>query len=179
MKNSNKNSTFVLWLTGLSGSGKTTIAQNLKNKLEQEIKNIHHLDGDEVRAKAKIPLGFTAADRDKNIKLAIDLAKEYQQNNINIIASFISPYTHHRNWGRKSLDNYMEIFIDSPLEICQQRDPKGLYQKALKDEIKNFTGISDPYEKPLNPELHIQTHIASIEKCVDQIYKHLKNNSWI
>lgn len=168
--------TFVLWITGLSASGKTTLAVALKKILSGKV---HHLDGDEVRAKSNKPLGFTREDRDENIRLAIDIAKDYQNNGYSVIASFISPYEHHRSWGRNSLKNFIEVFADSPIEICETRDPKGLYKRARAGDVPSFTGITDSYEAPQNPDIHLNTGIDSVEKCVKQVLKYLSDNGYL
>lgn len=164
---------FVLWLTGLSAAGKTTLAKAVYDELKKIENNVHHLDGDEVRAAAQEKLGFSKEDRDKNIALAIELAKKYQNKGVSVIASFISPYKEHRRWGRERLDNYIEVFIDTPLEICEARDPKGMYKKARAGEIEFFTGITDPYEAPENPDLHFKTEEMGIEECAEEILKYL------
>ena len=170
---------FVLWLTGLSASGKTTVAKALKKELDKYGDKVHHLDGDEVREASKEKLGFSKEDRDKNIKLAIDLAKGYQDNGFMVIASFISPYREHRDWGRERLDNFIEVFVDAPLEVCESRDPKGMYGKARRGEIKMFTGISDPYEEPENPDIRLKTDNARVEDCVEEIVKYLADKKMI
>lgn len=164
---------FVLWLTGLSASGKTTTAKALKKELEKYHGKVHHLDGDEVRDASPVKLGFSKEDRDKNIKLAIELAKGYQNKGFIVIASFISPYREHRDWGRDRLDNFIEVFIDAPLEVCESRDPKGMYKKARIGEIKVFTGVSDPYEEPDNPDIHLKTNDMRAEDCAGEIVKYL------
>jgi len=167
---------FVLWLTGLPAAGKTTIARTIYQELKNTKYKIHHLDGDEVRVISGKQLGYSPADRDKNINLAIDLAKQYQDQGFIVIASFITPYRKHREWGRKKLENYIEIFINSPLEVCEARDPKGMYKKARAGEIEFFTGISDPYEVPENPEIELETNPKSVEECIEEVIKYLKNN---
>ena len=174
----NKN-TCVLWLTGLSASGKTTIAKALKKELEKYRGKVHHLDGDEVRDASKEKLGFSKEDRDKNISLAIDLAKMYQDKGFIVIASFISPYREHRAWGRDRLDNFIEVFVNAPLEVCESRDPKGMYKKARTGEIEVFTGVSDPYEEPDNPDIHLKTNDTRVEDCVGEIIKYLADKKLI
>lgn len=169
----NKN-TYVLWLTGLPGAGKTTIAKALREELIKYHDKVHHLDGDEVRDASPVKLGFSKEDRDKNIDLAIALAKKYQDRGYVVIASFISPYKEHREWGRERLDNYIEVFVNAALEVCEARDPKGMYKKARTGEIPVFTGITDPYEEPENPNLHIKSDLLSLEESVEHILKHLK-----
>ena len=174
-----KKNTYVLWLTGLSAAGKTTIAKALKKELGKYRDKVHHLDGDEVRDASPVKLGFSKKDRDKNIKLAIALAKKYQERGFVVVASFISPYKEHRERGRKRLDNFIEIFVDSPLEVCELRDPKGMYKKARGGEIKMFTGVSDPYEEPEKPDIHLKTNSTRAEDCVEKIIKYLADKHLI
>lgn len=174
----NNQKTYVLWLTGLSASGKTTLAKALKEELANYHKKIHHLDGDEVRDASSIKLGFSKEDRDKNIDLAIELVKDYQNKGYIVIASFISPYKTHRQWGRKRLENYTEVFINSPLEVCEARDPKGMYKKARAGEIPEFTGVSDPYEEPKSPDIHLKTDKLSVKECVRDVIKYLEENKY-
>lgn len=166
--------TYVLWLTGLSGAGKTTIAKALKEELVKYHDKVHHLDGDEVRDASPVKLGFSKEDRDKNIDLAIELTKKYQDEGYVVIASFISPYREHRKWGRERLDDFMEVFVNASLNTCEARDPKGLYKKARTGEIPMFTGITDPYEEPENPDLHIKSDLLSLNESVEHILNHLK-----
>jgi len=175
---SNQNN-FTLWLTGLPAAGKTTLGKAISQELKNQGYKIHHLDGDEVRATASEQLGYCPTDRDKNISLAIDLAKKYQDNGYIVIAGFISPYKRHRQWGREKLDNYIEVFINSPLEVCEARDPKGIYQKARTGEIKFFTGISDPYEVPINPEIILETNPKDVAECVNEVMEYLKEKGFI
>ncbi len=176
MENEN---TYVLWLTGLSASGKTTIAKALKKELAKYCDKVHHLDGDEVRDASPVKLGFSKEDRDKNISIAIDLTKDYQNKGYSVIASFISPYREHRVWGSDRLGNFIEVFVDAPLEICELRDPKGMYKKARAGEIEVFTGVSDPYEEPDNPDVRLKTDDMRVEDCVEEIIKHLADKKLI
>jgi len=177
MKNNKK--TFVLWLTGLSASGKTTLASATAQELKNLGYDVHHLDGDEVRANLPVDLGFTKEGRDKNIEMAIDLAKKYQNQGKIVIASFITPYKEHRKWGRERLNNYIEVFADCPLHVCEKRDPKKLYQKARKGEVKNFTGIDDPYEEPEKADINVKTHQYTLDESREIIIEYLKENSLI
>lgn len=176
MNNSKK---FVLWLTGLSGSGKTTLAKLISEELEKLNILNHHLDGDEVRAVVSEKLGFSREDRDKNIKTAIALAKDYQNKGFTVITSFITPYNHQRQWGRKEIENFIEVFVDSPIEVCERRDPKGLYKKAREGKITLFTGIGDPYDRPVSPDIHLKTDLLAEEKCVAQIINYLSDKNLI
>lgn len=172
----NKNTGFVMWFTGLSQSGKSTIADGVyKTLLERGVK-VKRLDGDSMRKYLSRDLGFSKSDRDENIRRAGILAKSFAKNGIGVIASFISPYREQRDNIRKGADNFIEIFCDCPLKICEKRDTKGLYKRAREGEIKNFTGVSDPYEKPVNPELILKTAkqadiIKNIRKVSDYLIK--------
>lgn len=177
--NQQKQKNFILWLTGLSAAGKTTIGKAIYQELKNKNYKIHCLDGDEVRAVSKEKLGYFPEDRDKNIKLAIDLAKKYQDRRFIVIASFISPYRKHREWGRKKLKNYIEVYVNSPLEVCEDRDPKGMYKKARVGEIKYFTGVSDIYEEPNNSDVELETNKNSVNECVNQVIKYLEENGFI
>lgn len=149
----------------------------MREELIKSGKLVRHLDGDEVRRGYQKKLGFSKQDRDKNIKIAINLATKYQSQGYIVIASFISPYVRHRNWGREKLNNFIEIFVDILLDICESRDPKGIYRKAQKGEIEFFTDITDPYEKPKNPDIHLRTDQLSIAECTAIIAKYLKKSN--
>jgi len=173
------NKIFVLWLTGLSASGKTTMAQAISQALKDEQINAHHLDGDEVRDSFTEKLGFSKEDRDKNIIRAIELAKRHQDEGKIVVASFISPYQEHRDWGRERLDNFIEVHIGAPLDVCETRDPKGMYKKARAGEIEMFTGISDPYEEPENPDIKLETHDRTIDECLEEVLGYLDEKGLI
>ncbi len=166
----------VLWLTGLSGSGKSTIAQHLERKLYNQGLFAQVLDGDNIRSGINSNLGFSLEDRRENIRRIAEIAKLYLHSGIITINSFISPTIPIRKFARDIIgaEDFIEIFIDTPLHICEQRDVKGLYAKARKGEIKGFTGIDAPYEIPLDPALIVKTEHLSVEECVDQIYNYLK-----
>lgn len=170
----------TVWFTGLSGSGKSTVADRLKEKLnEMGIKRVERLDGDILRKSLCKDLGFTKEDRDTNIERVIFLSKILTRNDVIVITSFISPYRTLRNRGRKDIGNFIEVFVKCPIDICIKRDPKGLYKKALKKEIQNFTGISDPYEEPENPELILNTDKESIEESVDIVLEKMMQLGYI
>lgn len=145
----------VLWLTGLSGAGKTTIAERLFNRLKKHGAKVEKLDGDIVREYLTKDLGFSRKDRDENIRRTGFVCNLLSRNGIIVIASFISPYRKQRNELRKKIKNFVEIYVNTSLEICEKRDIKGMYAKARRGEVKNFTGISDPYQEPKKPEIVI------------------------
>lgn len=148
---------FTLWMTGLSGAGKTTVALILVEELKKRGMRIERLDGDVVRESLTKDLGFTAADRRTNIERITFVTKLLSRNGVGCICSFISPYQSVRDHVRDNTTNFLETFIDAPLEVVIERDVKGLYKKAIAGEIPNFTGISDPFEAPANPHIHIRT----------------------
>ena len=168
----------TLWMTGLSGSGKSTVAVALEQVLLQRGKHAYRLDGDNVRLGLNKNLGFSAEDRTENIRRIGEVAKLFADAGMIAITSFISPYTADRDAVRKLHDEanlpYLEVYIDVPLDVAEQRDPKGLYKKARAGEIKGFTGIDDPYEAPTNPELHLRTDQLSIEQSVEQMLNTLE-----
>ncbi|RVJ48006.1 adenylyl-sulfate kinase, partial [Sinorhizobium meliloti] len=149
----------VLWFTGLSGSGKSTIANELDRILHAQGKHTYLLDGDNVRHGLNRDLGFTEEDRVENIRRVAEVAKLMADAGLIVLVSFISPFRDERRMARELMEEgeFIEIFVDTPLDECARRDPKGLYEKALAGKIANFTGVSSPYEPPENPELHIRT----------------------
>ncbi|WP_070094449.1 sulfate adenylyltransferase subunit CysN [Pseudomonas monteilii] len=167
----------VLWFTGLSGAGKSTIANLVERKLHALGKHTYLLDGDNVRHGLNRDLGFTEADRVENIRRVAEVAKLMLDAGLITLVSFISPFRAERDMARSLAGdgNFLEIFIDAPLALAEQRDPKGLYQKARRGELKNFTGIDSPYEPPVNPELHIDTQRESAEAAAESIVEALLN----
>jgi len=163
----------TLWMSGLSGSGKSTIAVALEQVLLQRGKHAYRLDGDNVRHGLNKNLGFSPDDRAENIRRIGEVAKLFADGGIITIASFISPYTADRDSVRKLHDEgdlpFFEVYVDAPLDVAESRDPKGLYKKARAGEIKGFTGIDDPYEEPSQPELHLRTDQLSIEESVQKL----------
>jgi adenylyl-sulfate kinase len=169
MRNHNEHPGFVLWMTGLSGAGKTTIALILEKALRERGLKVERLDGDVVRESLTRDLGFTAEDRAKNIERVTFVAKLLSRNGVGCICSFISPYQHVRDHVRENTTNFLEVFIDAPLDTVMARDVKGLYQKAIAGEIPNFTGISDPFEAPENPDIHVRTDQQTPEESAQVI----------
>ena len=168
----------TLWFTGLSGSGKSTVAVALESRLAKMGHLSYRLDGDNIRLGINKGLGFTAADRTENIRRIGEVAKLFVDAGVIVLTSFISPYKADRNVAREAhnKDNmpFIEVYVDCPLAEAEKRDPKGLYKKARAGEIKNFTGISDPYEAPENPEIHLKTAESSLEQEVEILYKELQ-----
>ncbi len=170
---------FILWFTGLSGAGKSTIANLVEKKLHSLGHHTYLLDGDNVRHGLNRDLGFTDADRVENIRRIGETAKLMVDAGLIVLVSFISPFRSEREMARQMVEEaeFLEVFIDTPLEVCEQRDPKGLYKKARIGEIKNFTGIDSPYEPPLNPELRIDGTRETIEQTILHIFQILKEKS--
>lgn len=164
----------VLWFTGLSGSGKSTVANAVEKKLHQAQRLTYLLDGDNIRHGLNKDLGFGINDRIENIRRIAEVAKLFVDAGVITLTAFISPFKEERNNVRRLLaDRFIEIFVDCPLDICEGRDPKGLYIKARNGEIKNFTGIDSPYEKPADPEIIVQTNVQNIDECADEVIKYL------
>jgi adenylylsulfate kinase len=170
---------FVLWFTGLSGSGKTTLAKLIEKELKARGIRIERLDGDVVRQNLTADLGFSKEDRDKNIQRVTFVAKLLSRNEVGVLASFISPYRATRDWVQSEVTNFIEVFVDCPLEACIRRDVKGLYAKALAGEIPEFTGVSDPYEAPLNADITVNTDKESIEESSAKIIGYLEEKGYV
>ncbi|WP_416826806.1 adenylyl-sulfate kinase [Ectobacillus polymachus] len=170
----NGHSSFVLWFTGLSASGKSTVANALARKLF-ESHSCYVLDGDNIRYGLNKDLGFSEHDRKENIRRIGEVAKLFVDSGTIVLTAFISPFCEDRNYVRELLgpEEFIEVFVQCPLAECEKRDPKGLYQKARSGEVKHFTGIDSPYEEPENPEITIQTHKSSVDECVDQMIQYL------
>ena len=148
---------FTLWFTGLSGAGKTTIAEIVEKELRERFGRVEVLDGDIVRTNLSKGLGFSREDRDTNILRIGFVAELLTRNGVGVIVSAISPFKEARDQVRRRIIDFVEVFVDAPLEVCAERDVKGLYKKAFAGEIEQITGVSDPYEPPAAPELHIKT----------------------
>ncbi|WP_300703174.1 adenylyl-sulfate kinase [uncultured Campylobacter sp.] len=169
----------VLWLTGLSGSGKSSLANAVEKKLFEKGYHTYLLDGDNVRMGLNKDLSFDEASRNENIRRIAELCKLFVDSGLIVLSAFISPFKKDRDMARALLDEgeFIEIFVDTPLEICEKRDVKGLYKKARNGEIKNFTGISSPYEKPLNAEIHIKDY--DFDENVELILRYLEKKGFL
>lgn len=167
----------VIWLTGLSGAGKTTLASALKQELALAGHRIETLDGDEVRENLSRGLGFSKEDRDTNVRRIGFVARLLARNGVIVLASAISPYRQSRDDVRQSVESdgagFVEVFVRAPLAVLVERDVKGLYKKALAGEIKNFTGVSDPYEEPLAPDVVVDSSAEPVEESAARILEHL------
>ncbi len=170
----------VLWFTGLSGSGKSTLARALQHRLFGMNYRAFVLDGDNIRHGLNADLGFGEQDRRENIRRVSEVAHLFQQAGFIVLTAFISPFREDRRRARRVIEPapFIEVFVDADLSVCRQRDPKGLYEKALKGEIKDFTGISSSYEVPEHPELTLSTAEDTIEESTDRIFHYLKESGW-
>ena len=177
----NQHKSRVLWFTGLSGSGKSTVANATEKMLHDMGLQTYILDGDNVRMGLNKDLGFSAEDRTENIRRITEVAKLFADSGSIILTAFISPYREDRDKAREiiSNDDFIEIFVSADLSVCEDRDPKGLYKKARSGEIKGFTGIDAPYEAPLNPELIVETDKNSIEESAQIVVDYLIENGII
>jgi adenylylsulfate kinase len=173
----NKQKPCVLWFTGYSGAGKSTIANAVEQRLASLQQHTYLLDGDNVRHGLNKDLGFTDEARIENIRRIGEVAKLFVDAGIIVLSAFISPFRAERQVVRELVEEgeFIEVFMDTPLATCEQRDPKGLYLKARAGEIKNFTGIDSDYEPPINPEVTLDTSSMSIDECVEIVLAHLAN----
>ena len=167
---------FIIWITGLSGAGKSTIADHLEKKLNDLEKHTYLLDGDNLRYNLNKDLGFTDDDRIENIRRVAEVGKLMVDAGLIVIASLISPFNHQRKLARElfDLNEFVEVFVNTPLNICEKRDPKGLYKKARSGKLKNFTGIDSIYEKPESCEIVIDGSIGSPDELAEKIIKFIK-----
>jgi len=165
----------VIWFTGLSGSGKSTLANALELQLHAQGKRTYILDGDNVRQGLNKDLGFTDADRVENIRRIAEVAKLMMDAGLIVMTAFISPFRQEREMARELIgaENFVEVFVDTPLAVCEQRDPKGLYKKARSGQLPNMTGINSPYEASLKPDLILRTNLGNPDQMVREIIKHL------
>ena len=169
----------TVWLTGLSGAGKSTIALGLEAELKRLNKKVEVLDGDVVRTNLSKGLGFSKEDRDTNIRRIGFVSKLLTRNGVTAIVAAISPYRDVRDEVRADIGDFVEVYVDCPLDELVKRDVKGLYAKAIKGEIANFTGVSDPYEEPLDPEVVTATHQESVEESVDKVLAKMRDLGYI
>ena len=171
----------ILWFTGLSGSGKSTAADAIEQKLAAMGRHTYLLDGDNVRHGLNKDLGFTDADRVENIRRVAEVAKLFVDAGLLVLVSFISPFRSERDMARELVEagEFVEVFMDTPIEVCEDRDPKGLYAKARAGEIKNFTGIDSDYEPPENPELVLDSRAHSPDALADQVIRYLRDNGYL
>ncbi len=169
----------TVWFTGMSGAGKTALAIRLAEELRKRGLKVERLDGDIVRQSLTRDLGFSKEDRDKNIERVTFVAKLLTRNGVAVLCSFISPYRAVRARVRQEIGNFVEVYCYAPLETLIERDVKGLYKKALAGEIENFTGISDPYEPPENPEVVIDSSTESIEESLSKILRKLEEVGYV
>lgn len=171
----------VLWFTGLSGSGKSTVANAVELLLFQRKKHTYLLDGDNVRHGLNKGLTFSEKDRIENIRRVGEVAKLFVESGTIILTAFISPFNQDRRMVREMMQEgeFIEVFVDAPLSVCEKRDPKGLYKKARQGDIKDFTGIDSPYEAPVSPEIHLDNHDVEIEDIAKQVIKYLETNEYI
>ena len=171
----------VIWLTGLSGSGKSTIAVELEHALVENKQQAYILDGDNIRHGLNKNLGFSPEDRSENIRRIGEVAKLFVDANIITITAFISPYREDRDSARALANEgeFIEVYVKCPLDVCEQRDTKGLYKKARAGEVKKFTGISAPYEEPSNPELTIDSSELSVEESTRVILNYLEEKGFV
>jgi len=170
---------FTAWFTGLPCCGKTTIADKVAEILKKRGYKVERLDGDIVRKDLTKDLGFSKEDRDENIRRVSYLAKNLTKSGLIVLATFVSPYKARREKSREEIGNFVEIYVKCPVEVCKKRDVKGMYKKALAGEIKNFTGVDDPYEEPDNPELIINSDKETIGESVEKVLKKLEELDYI
>jgi adenylylsulfate kinase len=175
----NEQKGFTVWFTGLPCCGKTTVADRVAKILKKRGYKVERLDGDIVREGLTSDLRFSKEDRDENIKRVTFVAKLLTRNGVAVLATFVSPYRERRNKSRAELGNFVEIYAKCPVEVCMKRDVKGMYKKALSGEIKDFTGVSDPYEEPEHPELILYTDKETIDESVDKVIKKLEELGYI
>ncbi len=170
---------FVLWLTGLPCSGKTTLSNAIKQKLSARGVNVEQLDGDCIRQKYSKCLGYTKKDRMKNVRCIVSEALLQQRRGLVTLVSVISPYRCMREYAREKIEDFVEIFVRCPLSVCESRDDKGMYRLARQGKIRHFTGLSDPYEEPTSPELIVDTDLLTVEESARKIIQCLEQKEFI
>ncbi|MBU0677268.1 MAG: adenylyl-sulfate kinase, partial [Verrucomicrobia bacterium] len=171
----------VLWLTGLSGSGKSTIAHALEIRLTEQGHVAYVLDGDNIRHRLNGDLGFSEADRNENIRRIAEVARLFADCGVICVPAFIAPFRQAREEARRIIgpENFLEVFVSASLETCERRDPKGLYRKARAGEVPAFTGVSSPYEEPENPDITLDTGEKSVDECVCELLQLLRDRNFI
>ena len=170
---------FTLWFTGLSGSGKTAIAIPVAQELRERGLKVERLDGDIVRQSLTSDLGFSKEDRDQNIERVTFVAKLLTRNEVAVLCSFISPYRARRAKSRQEIGEFIEVYVECSVDECARRDVKGLYAKAFAGEIELFTGVSDPYEEPENPEIVCNTAVETLEESTAKVIAYLEEHGYV
>src|SRR6266567_4247906 len=170
---------FTIWFTGLSGAGKSTLSEAIKKSLKQHRRNVEILDGDIVRTHLSKGLGFSREDRDTNIKRIAFVCGLLTRNGVICISAAIAPYRDARAWARQEIGNFMEVYVKCPIEVCRQRDVKGLYKLVDEGKLTGFTGVDDPYEEPEHPELVVETNKESIEESIGRIFAKLEELGYL
>jgi adenylylsulfate kinase len=169
----------TVWFTGLPCSGKSAIADRAAEILKDRGYRVERLDGDIVRQDLTRDLGFSKADRDENIRRVTFVSKLLSRNGVLVLTSFISPYAEMRDAARRQIGDFFEVYVKCPLDVCVQRDVKGMYKKAMAGQIKEFTGVSDPYEEPLRPELVLETDRENLEQSTDRLLQALQARGYL
>lgn len=170
---------FTLWFTGLPCSGKSAVADKVAEILKERGLRAERLDGDIVRQSLTRDLGFSKADRDENIRRVTFVAKLLTRNGVAVLTSFISPYKEIREESRREIGTFLEVYTKCALEVCIERDVKGMYKKAMRGEIKEFTGVSDPYEEPVNPEILLETDKETLDESAAKVISRLEELGYI
>ncbi|HLJ32468.1 MAG TPA: adenylyl-sulfate kinase [Ktedonobacteraceae bacterium] len=170
---------FTIWFTGLSGAGKSTLSEIIEERLKACGRNVEVLDGDIVRTHLSKGLGFSREDRDTNIKRIAFVCSLLTRNNVICISAAIAPYRATREWARQEIGNFVEVYVKCPLDVCRQRDVKGLYKLVDEGKIQHFTGVDDPYEEPEHPELVIETDKETITESIDRIFATLVEHGYL
>src|SRR5712691_11819928 len=170
---------FTIWFTGLSGAGKSTLSEIIEKRLKERGRNVEVLDGDIVRTHLSKGLGFSREDRDTNIKRIAFVCSLLTRNSVVCISAAIAPYREARDWARQHIGNFVEVYVKCPIEVCRQRDVKGLYKLVDEGKLKGFTGVDDPYEEPEYPELVIETDRETIEESVSHIFAKLEESGYL
>lgn len=169
----------TVWFTGLPAAGKTTISQGVERELRARGYSVELLDGDIIRQHLTKGLGYSKEDRDENIRRIGFVAQLLTRNGVIVLVAVISPYREIREEVKKRIRDFIEVYVNAPLEVCEQRDPKGLYKKARAGEIRNFTGIDDPYEPPLHPDVECRTAEETIEDSIQKVLQYMEASGYI